>query len=39
MLLTEALAGRLTPTGIRANAFVGWVSEHYRIEHRDMTMG
>lgn len=35
MLLTEAMAGQLTPTGINPREFVGWVSERHRIEHRN----
>lgn len=35
MLLAEAMAGQLTPNGITARNFVGWVSQRYRVEYRD----
>ena len=35
MLLTEAMSGQLTPNGLSAREFVGWVSGRHRIEYRD----
>lgn len=35
ILLAEAMAGQLTPNGITARNFVGWVAQRYHIEYRD----
>jgi hypothetical protein len=35
-LLSEALGGRLTASGITAKRFVEWISERHQIMHRDL---